>query len=72
MNSNGLMLLEFCTRFQLAIMGTMFQLKNRLKNTWQHLRSRHWHQIDHVLATKKAKQFINKYNEDQSYCGLFY
>ena len=32
-NSNGLMLLEFCTRFQLSIMGTMFQLKNHLKNT---------------------------------------
>lgn len=37
MNSKGLMLLEFCTRFQLSRMGTMFQLKNHLKNTWQHL-----------------------------------
>ena len=25
MNSNGLMLLEFCSRYQLSIMGTMFQ-----------------------------------------------
>ena len=33
-NANGLMLLEFCTRFQLSIMGTRFQLKNHLKNTW--------------------------------------
>ena len=33
MNSNGLILLQFCTRFQLSIMGTMFQLKDRLKNT---------------------------------------
>lgn len=32
-NSNGLMLLEFCTCFQLSLMGTMFQLKNSLKNT---------------------------------------
>ena len=37
----------------------MFQLKDRLKNTWQHQRSRHWHQIDHVLADRKARQFIN-------------
>ena len=59
MNSNGLLLLEFCTRFQLYVMGTMFQLKSYLKNTWQHLRSKHWHQLDHVLADKKARQFIN-------------
>ena len=52
MNSNGLMLLEFCTRFLLSIMGTIFQFKNHLKNTWQHTRSKHWHQIDHVLAEK--------------------
>ena len=58
MNSNGLMLLEFCTRFQLSIMGTMFQLKNSLKNTWQHLRSKHWHQIDHVLSNQAARQYI--------------
>ena len=58
MNSNGLMLLEFCTRLNLSIMGTMFQLKNRLKNTWQHPRSKHWHQLDHVLANSQARRFI--------------
>ena len=58
-NSNGLMLLEFCTRFQLSIMGTMFQLKNHLKNTWQHMRSKHWHQVDHVFADKHTAKFIN-------------
>ena len=58
-NSNGLMLLEFCTRFQLSIMGTMFQLKNHLKNIWQHMRSKHWHQIDHVIADKQPAKFIN-------------
>ena len=58
MNSNGLRLLEFCTRFQLSIMGTMFQLKDSLKNTWQHLRSKHWHQLDHVLSNKVAKSYV--------------
>ena len=58
MNSNGIMLLEFCTRFQLSIKGTILQLKNRLKSTWQHLRSKHWHQLDHVVANKEAKQHI--------------
>ena len=27
MNSNGLMVLEFCSRYQLCVMGTMFQMK---------------------------------------------
>ena len=58
MNSNGLMLLEFCTRYQLCVMGTMFQLKNSLKTTWQHPRSKHFHHIDHVLANASAKQYI--------------
>ena len=41
-----------CTyRFQLSIMSTMFQLKDSLKNTWQHLRSKHWHQLDYVATT---------------------
>ena len=58
MNSNGLMLLEFCTRFEISVMGTMFQQKDSLKNTWQHLRSKHWHQLDHVLSNQAAKQHI--------------
>ena len=58
MNSNGLILLEFCTRFQLSITGTIFQLKDSLKNTWQHLRSKHWHQLDHVPYKKAAKSYV--------------
>ena len=57
--SNGLLLLEFCTRFQLCVMGTMFHLKNHLKITWQYIRFKHWHQLDHVLADEKARKFIN-------------
>ena len=36
------MLLEFCTQNKFAIMGTMYQLPNHLKTTWQHPRSKHW------------------------------
>ena len=54
MNTNGLMLLEFCTRFQLIITGIIFQLKNHLKTTWMHARSRHWHQ----LVNSKARVFV--------------
>ena len=53
MNANGIMLLEFFSRFQLCIMGTIFQLKNRLKSTWQHSRAKHWHQLDHMMANKE-------------------
>ena len=59
MNSNGLMLLNFCTENEFSVMGSMFQLPNSLKVTWQHLRSKHWHQIDHVIANKSAKHSIN-------------
>ena len=51
---NG-MLLEFCARFQLLVMGTMFKLKSHFKNSWQHIRSKRWHQIDHVSVIKKTE-----------------
>lgn len=57
-NSNGFMLLEFCTRLQLSIMGMMFQLKDSLKNTWQHLCSKHCHQLDDALSNQAARQHI--------------
>ena len=59
MNSNGLMLLEFCTQNHLTVMGSFFQLRAQLKSTWQHPRSKHWHQLDHVIANKSAKLAIN-------------
>ena len=58
-NSNGLMLLEFCTQNHLTVMGSFFQLRAKLKSTWQHPRSKHWHQLDHVIANKSAKLAIN-------------
>ena len=59
MNSNGLMLLEFCTQNSLSVMGSIFQMKNSLKVTWKHPRSNHWHQLDHVLANHLARQCID-------------
>ena len=43
MNHNGLRLLSLCAEHQLVITGTIFQMKIRLKTTWQHPRSKHWH-----------------------------
>lgn len=59
MNSSGLILLEFCTQNRFTVMGSKFQLRNQFKSTWQHPRSKHWHQLDHVIANKSAKLGIN-------------
>ena len=58
MDAIGILLQEFCTRFQLAMMGTMFQLKNRLKSIWQHLHSKHRHQLDHVIANIETRHHL--------------
>ena len=72
MNSNGLMLFnEFCARIHKSVMGTMLKSKNSLKNTWQHLLSMHWHQLNHVLADQAAKQQMAVYKR-KSNCGLFH
>ena len=52
MNENGQRLLEFCTVNDLAITNTFFALKDQHKVSWCHPRSKHWHQIDFILARK--------------------
>ena len=42
-------------------MGSVFQLPNKLKTSWQHLRSKHWHQIDHILADPQTRSHISKH-----------
>ena len=49
-NSNGVLLLSKCAPQQLAITGTLFRQKDKYKTTWQHPRSKHWHQLDHILV----------------------
>ena len=49
-NSNGVLLLYKCAQHQLTITGTLFRQKDKYKTTWQHPRSKHWHQLDHVLV----------------------
>ena len=51
-NENGLLLLETCTTHNLRICNTFF--KRKLRGTWQHPRSKKWHQLDHILCQKKT------------------
>lgn len=52
-NDNGQRALELCTRFQMCISNTFFQLKDRHKVSWCHPRSLCWHQLDLVLVRKR-------------------
>ena len=52
MNDNGQRLLELCSRFQLCVANSFFYSKPQHKVSWQHPRSKHWHQLDLVLTQR--------------------
>ena len=51
--ANGCMLLELCAGEGLIINNNQLQQKTRLKRTWQHWRSKHWHLLDYVLVCQE-------------------
>lgn len=58
MNENGQRLLELCATHRLCIPSTFFKGSPWSKMTWQHPRSKRWHQLDHVITQKKHLQDI--------------
>lgn len=59
MNENGQRLLELCSEFSLRISSSYFQGSMRSKVTWQHPRSKLWHQLDHVLTRSINHNFVH-------------
>ena len=51
--ANGCMLLELCAGEGLIINNNQLQQKTRLKRTWQHWRSKHWHLLDYALVCQE-------------------
>ena len=56
---NGQRLLELCAQFQLYITGTFFADKHHRKVSWRHPRSRHWHQLDHIITRRHDLPDVN-------------
>ena len=51
-NSNGLMLLQLCSQFDLVITNTFFHQKKEHKATWFHPRSKNGHMIDFIVTRR--------------------
>ena len=58
-NSNGLLLLSLCSEFGLSITNSHFQLPDKLKGTWRHPRSKHWHTLDYVITRQSYQNQVN-------------
>ena len=52
-NSNGEMLLTKCAEHNLTVTNTLFRQKDRLKTSWRHPRSGHWHLIDFIIVCRR-------------------
>ena len=55
-NTNGTMLLSKCAEHDLIITNTLFQQKDKLKVSWQHPRSKHWHLLDYIIIRTKDRK----------------
>lgn len=57
-NENGQRLLEFCSFHGLCVTNSYFQTKPQHKVSWRHPRSKHWHQLDMILARRTSLKCV--------------
>ena len=57
-NSNDVLLLRKCAEHDMLITNTVFKLPNRIKTSWMHPRSKHWHLIDYVIVRRTDRQDV--------------
>ena len=57
-NSNGLLLLQLCSTYELMITNNLFCLLTCKKTSWMDPRFKHWHLIDYVITRKKDAKDI--------------
>uniref|UniRef100_G1KYM6 Endonuclease/exonuclease/phosphatase domain-containing protein n=1 Tax=Anolis carolinensis TaxID=28377 RepID=G1KYM6_ANOCA len=57
-NSNGILLLTKCGEHNLVITNTLFRQKNKLKTSWKHPRSKHWHLLDYVITRARDRRDV--------------
>ena len=58
MNDNGQRLLELCTRHDLCITNTLFDIRPHLKTSWRHPRSKLWHQLDLIITKTDNRKHV--------------
>ena len=51
-NDNGQRLLELCSNHHLCTTSSFFPNKVHQRASWMHPRSKHWHQLDHVITSR--------------------
>jgi len=49
---------EICTNYNLALTSTYFSGSLNSKVTWMNPRSRHWHQLDHVIFRRRQSNSV--------------
>uniref|UniRef100_G1KWH0 Endonuclease/exonuclease/phosphatase domain-containing protein n=1 Tax=Anolis carolinensis TaxID=28377 RepID=G1KWH0_ANOCA len=57
-NSNGILLLTKCGEHNLVITNTLFRQKNKLKTSWKHPWSKHWHLLDYVITRARDRRDV--------------
>lgn len=59
-NDNGQRLLELCAAHGLCLPGSFSSGPIRSKVTWMHPRSKHWHQLDHIIVRRRQLNAVKR------------